>query len=118
MVPLERVQRKRREVVPGFGFRKPEASPPPAVEPRKPLEFKVIDIMTREVLADRADARATVDALEELRSIVDVTIYVWEPARERWRKLTFGETKALWAYRGSTEPLSADHHDPVDQAQG
>jgi hypothetical protein len=34
---------------------------------------------------------------------VDVTVYVWEPKAERWRLLTFGETKALWDYRGRLE---------------
>ncbi len=56
--------------------------------------------MTREVLAEDADARTTVEVLEEIPSIVDVILYVWDAKAERWRMLTFGETKALWEYRG------------------
>ncbi|MEO6859905.1 MAG: hypothetical protein ABI323_15215 [Solirubrobacteraceae bacterium] len=114
MVPLERVLKKRgSEPVPGFGFRKPESPPvPPAAQPRQPHTFKVIDIMTREVLAEGADARATVDALNKVRSIVDVMVYTWDPKRERWRALTFGEKQSLWQYRGSAETP----RDPSGQA--
>ena len=59
--------------------------------------------MTREVLAEGVDARAAVDALEHIRSVVDVVVHVWEPDTERWRLLTFGETMALWDYRGRRE---------------
>lgn len=105
MVPLERVVKKRgSEPVPGFGFRKPKSPPPlPAPEPRQPRTFKVMNIMTREVLIEGADSRATVNTLEDVRSIVDVKIYTWDPERERWRALTFGETKSLWEYRGRGE---------------
>jgi len=37
--------------------------------------------------------------LENVRSIVDVNAYVWEPQSDRWRMLTFGETQMLWEYR-------------------
>jgi len=51
-------------------------------------------------LADDADARATVRLLEGVRSIVDVTIWVWQPETERWRMLSLEEARALWEYRG------------------
>jgi hypothetical protein len=35
-----------------------------------------------------------------VRSIVDVTVYVWETQTERWRMLTYSETQKLWEYRG------------------
>jgi hypothetical protein len=57
-------------------------------------------VLTREVLAEGADARATVTLLEGVRSIVDVTISVWQPDEERWRLLSLEETRALWDYRG------------------
>jgi len=63
--------------------------------------------MTREVLAEGVDARATVEALEDTRSIVDVVVHVWEPETERWRMLTFGETRQLWDYRGRLPGLIA-----------
>ena len=110
MVPLERVLKRGPAAGPLYGFpgfdsRKPdvprEASDAPA-EPRKPLEFKVVDVMSRRVLAEGADARATVAALEGVRSIVDVTIYVWDTERERWHMLTLAETRALWEHRGAS----------------
>lgn len=101
MVPLDRVLRK-----PGSGavkgFRLPALKPPaPApAPPRMPHRFKIIDVVTREVLAEGLDARATVERLEQVRSIVDVTIWVWEPDGERWRMLLLDEARALWEFRG------------------
>jgi hypothetical protein len=117
MVPLEEALRKRAsDPVPGFGFRKPEPPPPAEPEPAGPLEFKVVDIMTREVLAEGADVRATVTALEAVGGIVDIKVYVWEPAAERWRMLTFGETKALWEYRGNLPPSQESNTPSPDRA--
>jgi hypothetical protein len=101
VVPLERVVRKRgAEAVPGFALPalRPRSSRPP--DHRAPREFKVVDILTREVLGEGLDARSTVDVLEDVRSIVDVTVYVWETQTERWRMLTYSETQKLWEYRG------------------
>ena len=56
--------------------------------------------MTRQVLADDADARATVAALEDVRSVVDVLVDVWDPEAGQWRRLTLGEQKTLWGFRG------------------
>jgi hypothetical protein len=103
MVPLERVLRKRTgESVPGFDLPPLRPPAPDSSEPRAPREFKVIDIVSRRVLGEGLDARGTVDVLEDVRSIVDVTVYVWEPQAKRWRMLTFGETQALWACRAPT----------------
>jgi hypothetical protein len=99
MVPLESVLRKGSDTGPDFvlpELREPAREP----EPRQPYLFKVVDVMTREVLAEDADARTTIEVLEDVPSIVDVTIHVWDANAERWRMLTFGETKALWEYRG------------------
>jgi hypothetical protein len=101
MVPLERVLHKPgSSAVPGFAL--PELKPPaPASpEPKAPRQFKVVNVLTREVLAEGADARATVRALEQVRSVVDVTIWVWQPETERWRMLSLEESRALWEYRG------------------
>jgi hypothetical protein len=101
VVPLEEVLRKpESEPVRGFGFRKPERREVEEPELREPYRFKVIDLMTREVLAEGVDAVSAVRVLEDVRSIVDVTIFVWEPTTERWRRLAFGESKLLWDYRG------------------
>ena len=101
MVPLDRVLRK-----PGSdsvaGFVLPELKPPaPASpEPRAPRQFKVVDVLTRQVLVEGADARTTISVLDDVRSIVDVTIWVWQPDAERWRMLSLEEARALWEYRG------------------
>ena len=66
--------------------------------------FKVIDIRSREVLAEHASARGTLEVLNGVRSIVDVNVYVWLPATEKWRLLTFDEQRLLWSRR---EPAPA-----------
>ena len=66
---------------------------------RPPRRFRVVDVMTRRVLGE-GDARATVEVLEPLHSIVDVSIYVWQPAAEDWRLLTHGEKQLVWGARG------------------
>jgi hypothetical protein len=100
VVPLDDVLRKPGSApVPGFGFRKLDPEPAEAPEAREPRRFKVVDVMTREALADGVDARTAVDVLEDVRSIVDVSIFVWEPTGERWRLLSFAESRMLWEYR-------------------
>jgi hypothetical protein len=37
--------------------------------------------------------------LAGVRSSVDVTVYVWEPAAGEWRLLTMAEQRALWERR-------------------
>ena len=78
-----------------------------APEPRMPRRFKVVDVMTREVLAEDVDTRTTVKLLDGVRSIVDVTIFVWQPEDERWRMLTLDETRSLWRYRGAVHDTAA-----------
>jgi hypothetical protein len=99
VVPLEKVQRQpqaEREplrVPPKF---QPKPRP---VAPPEPRRFKVVDLMTREVLAEDTDVRATVDVLEPVRSIVDVNVYVWQPERRSWRLVGLSEKQALWRLR-------------------
>jgi hypothetical protein len=99
MVPLERVLVKPAAAVPGFTL--PELKPPelPEPAPRGPLAFKVVDVMTRQVLSEGLDARAALAALQDVRSIVDATVYVREPGSTRWRLLTLAETRVLWDLR-------------------
>lgn len=100
MVPLESVlHRSGSEPVPGFVFPKRKTPAPGPVEAAVPRSFKLVDVMTREVLGEGVDARTAVELLGSLRSVVDVEIFVWEPKSERWRLLTLGESKALWEYR-------------------
>jgi hypothetical protein len=100
VVPLDRVQRKppaepERVRVPRKHRPKPRAAPPP--EPRR---FKVVDLMTRDVLAEDADLRATVEELGHVRSFVDVNVYVWQPEAERWRLVGLSEKQSLWRLSG------------------
>jgi hypothetical protein len=99
MLPLEKVLRERagkpaRRPVPR---REPERASAP--EPARPRRFKVVDVVTRGVLAEGAGTRATVDLLGEIRSIVDVAIYVWNEPREEWLPLSFAESRMLWDLR-------------------
>src|SRR3954469_13103099 len=96
MVPLESTLTKqappsdRPYVVPERGRSKP--NPP---EPRKPPRFKVVDVMSGQVLAEGADARTTVDLLRDLRTLNE-RIYVWRPKDAAWRLLSLDEQRKLW----------------------
>src|SRR5579864_7111993 len=100
MVPLESILRKpagRGEAI-YVPPPRPAKAPAPA-GPRRARLFKVLDIRSREVLAEGATARATIQVLNGVRSIVDVNVYVWMPATEKWRLLTFDEQRLLWNRR-------------------
>jgi hypothetical protein len=101
VVPLERREQRpeQREARPLALPRRPAPRPAPPPEPKAPHRFKVVDLVTREVLAQDTDARATVEALRDVGSVVDVHISVWEPKAERWRLLTMSEQQALWRFR-------------------
>jgi hypothetical protein len=70
-----------------------EPAPPSTREPRR---FKIVDLMTRQELADGVLAQEALDILRDARSIVDVNVYVWQEERERWRPLTFAERRVMW----------------------
>jgi hypothetical protein len=103
VVPLERVLKKGSDAVPGFKLPGRKARAPEEPAPRQPYAFKVVDLMTREVLGEDLDTGATIELLRDIRSVVDVMVYVWVPEGERWRRLTFRETRALWDYRGRAD---------------
>jgi hypothetical protein len=106
MVPLEKVLEQPREAdywarralkrKPADERREPEAEPR-----RAPYRFRVVDVMTRRVLADDVDVRAAVAALEDVRSVVDVLVEIWDPDAGDWHRLTLGEVKRLWRFRGA-----------------
>jgi hypothetical protein len=105
MVPLEKVLEQPRtdERILRIPRRKDaeETGEPAAPQPREPYRFRVIDVMTRRVLAKDVDARATVDVLGGVRSVVDVAIDVWDPEAAEWRRLTLDERKKLWKHRSA-----------------
>ena len=94
MVPIEKIQDGSPPRAPVIVRPKPER--PPAEKQPTPRRFKVIDVMSRRVLAEGADARTTVGVLRDARSIVDVGVYVWRPEAETWRMLSHREKSMLW----------------------
>jgi hypothetical protein len=106
MVPLEKVLKKPAPGPgPAVAARKTAARPPTEPEPRPQRLFKVIDVMSRQVLAENADTRATMDLLSRIPGIVDVRIYTWQPRSERWRLLTLAEQRAMWELRDRSATL-------------
>jgi len=108
MVPLERVT-KRSSGYDGPLFKAPKPRPaePEAPKQRAPRKFRVVDVMTRQTLADEANARTAIQALRGIRSVVDVEIYVWQEERERWRKLTLPERQEMIDMARSVRDASA-----------
>jgi hypothetical protein len=103
MVPLERTLKReapRTERIKVIR-RKPRRSSIDAPEPTTetpetgPRRFKVVDVLSREVLAEDASTQATLELLKERRSVVDVRVYLWEDHAEDWRALTLSEQQAL-----------------------
>jgi hypothetical protein len=100
MVPLDSVTKRRPEPEPLSVPRKPKPRPPEPPKPRAPRRFRVVDVMTRQTLAEDASARETIEALRDVRSTVDVNVYVWQEERMRWRLLTSPEQRTLFDRAG------------------
>ena len=100
MVPLDRVQ-KREEPKPERIWvppkRRPRAPEPPA--PKVPRRFRVVDVVTREVLADDAEVRTLLTVLGGVEHVHDVNVFVWEPEDDRWRLLSLAEQDTVWQRR-------------------
>jgi hypothetical protein len=97
MVPLDSVTKRRSTTERVLVERTPSApEKPSATEPRQPRRFRIVDVMTRQTIADDVNAREAVDALMDVRSNVDVTVSTWQRDRQRWRPLTLDEQRALW----------------------
>jgi hypothetical protein len=99
MVPLESVLKEPQPKEHLLDPRMRRPKPEPDAGPRAPRRFKLVDVSTRQVLADDADARRTLELLGAQRSSVDVNVHVWEPGEERWRLLTLAERQLLWERR-------------------
>ena len=98
MLPLEKVQKQ-----PAPKPRRRRAPAPQrereALEPRRPERFKIVDVMTLQPLLEDASARETVERLNDVRSLVDVTIHAWDADAGRWQRISRGEERALWRMR-------------------
>ncbi len=108
VVPLERaLERSSSSSNRVTAMRRPRPRREPEVTepaPRSPRSFKVVDVMTREVLTEGADAAETLEVLRGVRSVVDAHVYVWETEQAEWRALTLAEQRSLMGLRPSTEP--------------
>jgi hypothetical protein len=101
MVPLEKVQDREAHTTRGpVVVREPAPLPEKAPEPTGPRRFKVVDVMTRQVLAEDVGTRETVEVLEGMRSVVDVTVYVWREKTQEWIQLSQRDRGKLWELRG------------------
>jgi hypothetical protein len=102
MVPLDKVLRKPSSAEPlaVHAPAKHEPRPPKEPEPKRPREFKIVDVTTGAMLGEHLDTRATIAALEDVDSVVDVRIYAWDHRNEKWVLLTLAEQRALWGFRG------------------
>jgi hypothetical protein len=113
MVPLEKVRQRRRSAQKGAEaaerrrarqrFRKRVPEPEPE-RPRRPRRFKVVDVLSREALAEDVGIRETLDLLAKSRSVVDLIVYVWDREEQGWRPLTMREQKLLWEQRVIRSP--------------
>jgi hypothetical protein len=107
MVPLERTTTRPTANEPVLVPRKPaRRREPQAPQPPPPHRFRVVDVMTRQALIEDAGTSDAVEVLKGVRSIVDVDVYVWQPERDRWRRLTFGEQRAMWELAASGDPAA------------
>jgi hypothetical protein len=95
MVPLERATKRSSAVEPVLIPRQPVPRVQPVPAPRPAPKFRVVDVMTRQVLADDATTRETAAVLRDVRSIVDVNVYV-RGSQERWQLLPLADLRALW----------------------
>ena len=103
MVPLEDVLAKpapkRRRNPFGRKSRRAPVEQSTAPVPSPPKKFKVVDVMTGQVVAEDSGTRETVEVLNRFRSVVDVDILVWDRPFERWRRLNMREKRMLWRLR-------------------
>jgi hypothetical protein len=109
MVPLDRAKQPSAGARPVVVRPKPERAPEPPRRP-DPRRFRLLDALSGEVRAEDAGAEELVALLDEVRSVVDVGIQVWEPGAERWRTLAGREKRLLWdaapSRRSSAPPAS------------
>jgi hypothetical protein len=96
VVPLEDVRTPATTVEPVRVPRKPVPRPPAPAAPPAPHRFRIVDLLSRAPIVDDVGVAGAVAALRGVRSVVDIAVYVWQPARERWRLLTLSEQQALF----------------------
>src|SRR5262245_16551920 len=111
IIPLERLEERKRlkdthERLRVVAPDDPETTDQSVIEPeapREPRRFRVVDVLSRRVLADDVGVSDALEALRGLRSVVDARVYVWEPEEEDWRPLSMSERRTLWEFRDPPE---------------
>ena len=109
MIPLERLEERKRlrggrEPVRVVRAAEAESAIQPADEEqqaREPRRFRVVNVLSRQVLADDAEISDALRALRGVDRIVDVNVYVWERGTGDWRPLKPSERRALWSLRSA-----------------
>ena len=99
MVPLEKRQAPDAGPRGTIVVRDPKPAPERAPEARKPPRFKVVDVMTRQVLAEDVATRQAVEVLAGMRSVVDANVYRWDDVKGTWEQLSQGDRRKLWDLR-------------------
>jgi hypothetical protein len=107
MAPLERADRKAGEkrALSTVTFKRSPSERSQAPAPAAKQRFKVVDVLSGRVLAEDVGAREALQALRDLRSVLDARISVWSTDAGRWKLLSLDEQKALWRLRGELPAL-------------
>jgi hypothetical protein len=100
MLPLDKLRPPTRSTRAPVVVKEPAPLPEKAPEPLGPRRFKVVDVMTKQVLAEDVDLRTAVDVLDGVRSVVDVSVYVWRKQTEDWLQLSQRDRRKIWELRG------------------
>jgi hypothetical protein len=109
MVPLERVQERKRlkgerDPIRVIGPERERSETSEIdLEPKSPRRFRIVDVRSRRRLVDEADLSRALEVLSEVGSIVDVNVYVQEPGETGWRPLSMSERRTLWSFREPAE---------------
>ncbi len=111
MVPLERLEERKRLQAERERIRvvgpKPDPGDEPVFEPeaeRAPRRFRIVSVLSRQTLADDVGISEALEVLRGVGSIVDVNVFVWEPEQVDWRPLTMSERRRLWSLRPAVDP--------------
>jgi hypothetical protein len=100
MLPLEKAHGGSRGTRGPVVVREPQPLPEKAPAPTGPRRFRIVDVMTRQVLAEDVGTRDAIATLEGIRSVVDVNVYVWRESVQEWLQLSQRDRRKLWELRG------------------
>ncbi|HSD25575.1 MAG TPA: hypothetical protein VLB79_14740 [Solirubrobacterales bacterium] len=108
MVPLERLERERnrpkggRERIRVISRDDPKVLDEPrqqAGERRIARRFKIVDVRSREALAEDVGLAEALETLRGVGGVVDVNVFIRHADDEDWHPLTLSERKTLWGFR-------------------